>query len=137
MHKIYPTDLRCNLSTAASFKSSFARWCISLCVSIFWSSDKPSTLWMNTSNFIWGLYWKRHAKIRNSNNKLVNLTNSGTQGARIQRLSVQYNAFMPTTYTNFKYPMQDTENRIAKDSPWKHVWQFYVDRPRHPCNHPS
>ena len=49
------TYLRWILSNPASARSSFARWCMSLCVSILWSSERPSTLWINTSNLMSGL----------------------------------------------------------------------------------
>ena len=41
--------------------SQFATTCISrkLNPPILWSSDRPSTLWMKTSNFMFGLTWKK------------------------------------------------------------------------------
>lgn len=38
-----------DFSSPASARSSFALWWMSLWVSILWSSDRPSTLWINTS----------------------------------------------------------------------------------------
>ncbi len=52
MHYMY--YLKCKLSNPASVKSSLALWWMSRCVSILWSSDRPSTLWMKTSNLIDG-----------------------------------------------------------------------------------
>lgn len=48
------THLRWILSSPASARSSLVLWWMSLWVSILWSSDKPSTLWINISKFISG-----------------------------------------------------------------------------------
>ena len=48
----YIIYLKCKFSSPASIRSSVARWCMSRWLSILWSSERPSTLCINTSNFI-------------------------------------------------------------------------------------
>lgn len=49
------THLRCICSKLASARSTLTRFWMSLCFSILWSSDRPSTLWMKTSKLMSGL----------------------------------------------------------------------------------
>lgn len=50
----HPPHLRWSFSKLASARSSLALWWMSLWVSILWSSDSPSTLWMKTSKLMSG-----------------------------------------------------------------------------------
>ena len=46
---------------------------------ILWSSDKPSTLWINTSNLMFGLTWNFKKELLNLFNSFVSLTQTHDQ----------------------------------------------------------
>lgn len=58
------THLRCSLSRPASARSSLALWWMSRCVSILWSSERPSTLCTNTSKLMLGLTLQARDTVR-------------------------------------------------------------------------